>query len=84
LGLDEGETAARLKLLIDADVLERGAAINLYRGLRDDMLARCLRMEYEHEILDVRQETIEKNVIEKLRAKVKKMKTRKRENETAN
>jgi len=73
LGLEEEETTARLKLLKEADVLERGKAINLYRGLRDDMLARCLRMEYEHEILDVTRERIEKNVIEKLRAKVREL-----------
>jgi hypothetical protein len=74
LGLEREATRDVLDRLCRADVIEEGGAWAFYRGMRDETLARCLRLGFEPEIEEVTREEIEAAVVVDLRARVKELK----------
>jgi hypothetical protein len=73
LGLEREATREVLDRLCRADVIEEGGAWAFYRGMRDETLARCLRLGFEPEIEEVTREEVEAAVVSELKARVKEL-----------
>jgi hypothetical protein len=73
LGLDEDATRDVLERLCRADVLEEGDSWSSYRGMRDETLARCLRLGFEAQIEKVPQRSVEATVVAELKARLQEL-----------
>jgi hypothetical protein len=71
LGLEQEPTGDVLERLCRADVIE--SDWGAYRGLRDETLARCLRLRFEREIEEVTQAEVEAAVVAELQARVQEL-----------
>jgi hypothetical protein len=71
LGLEREPTREVLESLCRADVIE--SDWGAYRGLRDETLARCLRMRFEDEIEEVTKAEVEAAVVADLQSRVKEL-----------
>jgi hypothetical protein len=70
VGLAEEETHAILHRLRDADLIEEARAWGFFHGLRDPLLAQCLRLRYGTAVLPMQEHELEAQATQQLREQV--------------
>ena len=77
-GLDFWAAHEKAQTLCRADVIRNSGVADSYCGMKDEMLAQCLRIAFRSEIEDIKQREVNQDVIERLHRRISGLEKEKR------